>query len=314
MTPGELLAHFFDLRGDSDSDTARFSDFRHNNDLCPRFQKNVDALLSTYSSYYADAQDIQGMSDEGVDVLLRYVDRNGSRMRAGIQVKSHKEFEDWMKKSERGGGSMVEKLLAQYGRAKNNAKINDYYIVLCTNEEVHRDWIRQITAAFKNFEDVKVITPKKALAFFEMSDDEVSLNVTRILCADDPLLKGAQNQMTTLGYAKAYMLLHLTCYALSSSSRADDNLLLSLFEDCSPLQDEHDVTVDPYLLGNILSFFEDSNIIEREDGGSEIFTINISNLPASLCAIYFDQKYRNNHDSKDMAEYLCNLLEIDALV
>ena len=151
MSPGELLAHFLDLRGVKATDTAAFRQYRHNDDLCPRFQRNVDALLDAYS-YHADAHDIQSMSDQGVDVLLRYVNAEGERRRAGLQIKSHKEFEDWAAKR---GPSMIDTLKLQHSRAKHDAKIGDYFIVLCTDAQQHREQIRQIgscvqklTAAF----------------------------------------------------------------------------------------------------------------------------------------------------------------------
>ena len=47
-------------------------------------------------SHRTDVHDTQGPRDEGVDVLLNYADYDGQH-RAGLQIKSHHEIEDWRK-------------------------------------------------------------------------------------------------------------------------------------------------------------------------------------------------------------------------
>jgi hypothetical protein len=300
MSPGELLAHFLDLRGIKDAATADFHKYRHNDDLCPRFQRKVDALLMAYSSYHADVQDIQSMSDEGVDVLMRYVNDAGESRKACLQIKSHWEFEEWIAKR---GGSMTEKLLAQHSRATHNAKINDYFIVLCTDADAHRDRIRQIRSTFKTYDTVRIVAPAKALAFFEMSESEIMFEVTRLLCADDPLLKAARHEMERRSDAEAYMLIHLACSALSGDETNEEGLF-SLFDDWASLQEDPEAPGVPPI-EDVVNALEDDGIIDRDSGYTKI---NIHRLPTALCAIYFDLKHR--HRIRDMADALCKLLDV----
>jgi hypothetical protein len=299
MSPGELLAHFLDLRGVADATTAEFQKYRHNNDLCQRFQRNVDALLMAYSSYHADVQDIQSMSDEGVDTLMRYVNDARESRRACLQIKSHWEFAEWIAKR---GGSMTEKLIAQHSRAIHNAKIDEYFIVLCTDADAHRNQIRMITSAFKNYPDVRIVLPSKAFAFFQMSEAEITLEVTRLLCSDDPLLAAARKEMARRGDAEAYMLTHLACRALSGEE-TNEELLFQLFDGWAELQGAPEA---PSLPGieDVVNSLESDDILDRDAGDR----INIHRLPTELCALYFDIKHR--HRIQDMADYLCKLMEV----
>jgi len=300
LSPAELVAHFFDLRGVTETETQAFRELRHNKDLCPRFRRNVDALLTSYSAYHADVHDIQSMSDEGVDVLLRCTMEGSSAWRIGLQVKSYPEFEDWVAKR---GSSMTEKLVAQHSRATHNAKVDDYYIVLCTDANEHRGQIRQIVSTFKNYASVRVIIPQKALAFYQMWEDLISIEVTRLLCADDLLLTAARDEMQRLEDAEAYLLIHLACSALAGDEIGRDDIS-RMFSDWKELQENEDGK-DRDMLVNFINGFEEQNILDVID---EDYSVRIQNLPASLCALYFDLKHR--HEIRDMAEHLCSLLGV----
>jgi hypothetical protein len=293
MTPGELLAYFLDLRGVVDEETEQFRRFQHNDDLCPGFYRNVDALVTAYCSYRTAVWDVQGPTDQGVDVLLCYRDAEGEARRSALQIKSFQEFASWSKRR-----PMTETLLAQHSRARNTAKIDKYYIVCCTDLVLHRDRIRQISAAFMNYEDVKVIVPTKALPFFVMSEQGVSIEVTRVLCSDDPLFRSAQVELENLTDTHARMLIHLVCRALGESPVGDEWELLDLFESVGHSDGDRAAI-------EALSALERANVIDRD---SETFTINVPNLPVALCALYFEQKYRSARWSRDLEHYLNELL------
>lgn len=70
---------------------------------------------------------------------------------------------------------------AQYTAAMQNLKVDDYYLLLCTDEIEHEQQIRLICSELKQFERLKIVLPRQALAFFDMHDFRVRAYVTRIL-------------------------------------------------------------------------------------------------------------------------------------
>lgn len=302
MDPGELLAYFLDLRGRSDAETKIFSKYRHNDDLCPRFYSNVDALLNTYNSYRCDAADIQGITDDGVDVLLRYTTLDGVRKRSGLQIKSDLEFQNWRKDSK-----LIDTLHAQHSRARYDAKVDDYYIVLCADAAKYRDHVRRISSAFKNHDDVKVVPPEKALAFFGLSDFDVTLKTTRLLCADDPLLSRAQAELQHLHPAHALLLVHLTCKVFEDSASGSEEDLIDQLEELIESLPEPPFDKDQCVV-DVINALDQSNVIQRNP---PIYEILIPNLSISLCALYFDQRHRLAREGVLLERHLTGLLEIE---
>ena len=95
LDPGEMLAEILKGRRGRSADTERLASLRHDRDLCPRVHNRIKAMLDVYAAYRQDAHDIQGLRDEGVDILLKYRDRDDNEHLAGVQIKSHAEFDEW---------------------------------------------------------------------------------------------------------------------------------------------------------------------------------------------------------------------------
>jgi hypothetical protein len=133
QTPVEVLAEMLKGRRSSVAGTQRFKKLRHDRDLLPQFEENIEAILDVFKAYRSEAHDMQGMRDDGVDILLKY-EEDGSEHRVGLQIKSNDEFEKWVKKKL----NLVEKLKAQYAAAIENTNIHDYYIILCAYDREYR--------------------------------------------------------------------------------------------------------------------------------------------------------------------------------
>src|SRR6476620_12008411 len=181
LSPAELLAELLSLRTRFSNETARFRNLRHNRDLCPRFADQIDAMMDVYKRHRTDVHDIQGVRDNGVDVLLRYKTESEALYKVGIQLKSYKELEDELK----GRPSLFQVLKSQCLEAISNLRVDEWVLVLCTDEVEHLGLVRAICSEFKSVEKVKVIEPRQALAFYELKPVELASRVSTLLCAED---------------------------------------------------------------------------------------------------------------------------------
>lgn len=282
--PGELLAHFLDLRGPSEDETSAFCRVRHNHDLCPRFRRNVDALLTTYSGYRTSAHDLQGFNDDGVDVMLRYEIDSGEPQYAALQIKSDQEFDTWKE------GDMIRSLRAQYGQAILNRQVDRYYIVLCVDAVKHRDRVRSVVSNFADKENVRVIIPQKALAFFGLTEQDLQLMATRLLCADDPLMLAARKHVEDWGRPRVKLLLGVIRHTFETGPSCSLDFLQCLFTaTCEPVSSASDEGGQDFV--DAVEWLEGGNIIEPSPDG-ETFSIDATALSVPLCAIYFDQRHR----------------------
>ena len=285
LTPAEMLSELLAIRGYTKTDTERFKTLRHNRDLCPQFRERVSVMLDAYMSHRTDVHDTQGPRDDGVDVMLNYED--DGQHRVGLQIKSYYEIEQWAKGLDK---NFILTLKAQHASAINNVKVEDYYILLCTDEISHEKQIRMICSELKQFERLKIVLPRQALAFYEMVDIEVRACVTRFLCERDSVLEAALKVIDKMPKDRAYLTLALICRAFEGDIRVSQDALLAMHEDWVEVDPDSDPNGDRI-----------SDLVQELEGAGlsmpdEYFLIEINALPASLCAMYFDQKQRHGGD------------------
>ena len=68
-----LVDELLRYRRTAPSETKAFARLKHNADLCPRFQQKLESILGSFEKYRKIVYDIQGLHDEGTDILLREV-------------------------------------------------------------------------------------------------------------------------------------------------------------------------------------------------------------------------------------------------
>jgi hypothetical protein len=292
-TPAETLSELLSIPGLNETDTARFKSATHDKHLCPTFQKRVSAMMDAYMSHRSDVHNTQGPRDNGIDVLLVY-DYAVETRRVGLQIKSHGEIAKWAAGND---PNFVKTLKAQYAAATQ--RVDDYYIVLCTDEVVHSRQIRTICSEMAGWARLKIVLPRQALACFEMDDDDVRAFVTRFLCADDGVLKAA---LATVDTERPYeSLMRLACLCrllLTAQAELTDADLQELYVRATGQQDAQclpDLLWDPQSLG-----------LEVVNGGD--FRIDLSSLPRPLCALFYDSLVRHPRDEDEMLNYLARLL------
>jgi hypothetical protein len=237
-------------------------------------------------------------------VLLRYETEDGDAKRSALQLKSYDEFVAWTKAEKGSGNSLIEKLGAQHSRAVRHAKINDYYIVLCTDAAEHQNQIRAVCAEFTELPNIKVVIPEKALPFFEMSELEVRIAVTRLLCAGDHLLKGATADLHKAPPPCRFMLVNIVCRAFEQGSDVAVDDLVAMYNDALEqgyISKRGDIGDE----GEAVNWLEDRSYISCDDAG-ETYKIEVTNLPVSLCALYFDTRHRQGRG--ELAEFLIQVL------
>ena len=296
LTPAEMLSELLGVKGYTRADTARFKALRHDRDLCPQFRERVSAMLDAYMSHRTDVHDTQGPRDEGVDVMLNYEDDGQHRL--GLQIKSYSEIEEWAKRSNK---NFVQTLKAQYASALQNVKVADYYILLCTDEMEHEKQIRTICSELKQYEHLKIVRPRQALAFYEMDDIEVRGFVTRLLCKHDSVLEAALNVMNGMPKDRAYLTLALICRAFDGDIFVSQGDLMKIHQDWLEVDPNSDLDGDR--LADLAQELDGAGLTMTDTD----FTIDISALPVSLCAMYFDQKQRHGGD---LLEHLTALLGV----
>lgn len=297
LSPLEMLSELVSLDGVDIEDTKRFVQMRHDKHLCPGFRDQVEVMLSTYKSHRTDVQDVQGMRDDGVDVHLRY-NQDGDHF-VGLQIKSHKEIEDWKTKRD---PYFIMKLKAQLAAAVANAEVDYYYVLLCTDESAHKNQIRTICSELKKFNKVRIVRPRQALTFFELDDAWISSFVTRILCESDPLLKAARDKAFSMEGDHAFMLLTLMCMACEGKRNVTGELMVEIYGEWNELAPSvaPDLERLPVLLGLL-----DGNGLNFPTYGES--SLAIADFPTPWTALYFDQRHRLGGDVRTR---LAQLLEI----
>lgn len=283
FTPLELLSEL--LCGDpvDEASTARFADYAHNKDLCPGFRKRILRVFNTYQKHRFDVHDVQAQADKGVDVFVS-VDSDDGSIAVGLQIKSDKEIVDW-----KAGRSkdFITRLRNQYTQAIQERGVDQLYLVLCADAVAHRDHLREITTRFADYDRLKIVMPDAALGFFGLSEIELDVAVTRLLCARDYVLREARRSVRDLPTGGTALALVLIFRALDGETRMTHDEYSEFLEDaCS----EHEVDDPQALLAALDGFIVD------DVGVHDPYRIIPDRAPA-VCALYYDQLARHGDAS-----------------
>jgi len=300
-SPGEILSQLIFLGRSRPDATKKFKLLAHNNDLCPTFHDKVETILKSYNRHKTSALDIQGFRDNGADILFTFEDEDGKKDAVALQVKSQKEIEDDIKRP-KGQVSLVRDLKAQRTEAQSKHRISMYYILLCCDIDLHRDYVRKVAAEFTSLDDVKIVTPQHALYFYDLDHADIAANCARILCRTDFVVRKARDELNDLNPAHRRILIG------SIVSHLEGTLTLSI-------DDVHSFAAPIFLPddGQLIDQADDAvqalmwdRFFETIDG--EKFTVDATNYPA-LRALYFDLNVRHGLTSDSAFKYLLTITE-----
>ncbi len=301
LNPGELLAELMKGRRVTPEATGRFARLKHDKDLCPKFSLQVNTMLDVYRAYGHEAHDIQGFSDDGVDVLLKYEDRNGQSRRAGIQIKSEDEFVQWERKTL----PLISKLKAQHGEAVANVGVDEFYIVPCVDAVKHQSRIRTLCSQLKNFKPCTIIEPTDALGLFEMDGMEIWARSTRLLCAHDKVLTSAIDELDAEAPDTAFFLVALVCQAFGGDLQVKTTDLTDLWSEWEDFAGE--AAGRSERVSDILATLQDAGVLKYVGWDYELA---VDRLPTALCALYFDQKVRALDVRSELRHHLLSLVAL----
>jgi len=300
LTPAEILAELIKGRRTSVGATRRFVKLKHDKDLVPHFTEQIDSILDVYKAYEMDAHDIQGIRDDGVDLLLRF-DHDDVQRRVGLQIKSNDEFDQWAKKKL----NMVEKLKAQYSAARENARVDYYYVLICADDRAHRKRVRTVCSEFKNFRHCTVIEPRDALGFYDMSPRDLMVRTTRLLCDTDVILRQALREADSVEADVAFFLTSLVCHAFFRGTCVEEENLVELWSQWSELAENGAKPNDH--MADIFENLVDDGVLEFD---RDRYVIDTAQLPSGLCALFFDLRVRKLESDTNIRDYIVGLLEL----
>lgn len=207
--PEHLLWDLLTYRRGPLEATRAFVNMTHNADLCPAFTRRCDDILSAFGKYEDISYDIQGLRDEGTDVLVR-LGSNQESLVVCIQVKSHAEVV---------AAGVIDKLILQWQRSVDHyaEKLLHYYIVLCADGMVALNRVRDIQAEFAKKPQVTVIAPELAWPFLRYSTMAIDALVRAKAGEDDVVVRAALQISADLTPTELAILLYCINQTLGSS-------------------------------------------------------------------------------------------------
>ena len=192
--------------------TKLFTNWKHNSDILPKMQGQLEVLRDARGKFQAVVYDIQGIHDEGSDIVIRYHIDDKPDDLICFQVKS---FDDLAKKDYLQGLKPQRDDTFRSGRQPQH-----YFIVLCTDSVAHKSKIREIMAAFKNAERTEVIEPAYAFTFLHHPKARIEAYVKRSLEIEDIVLKLALESIEIPSPSARALVIYMTVKSVLTGKRS----------------------------------------------------------------------------------------------
>ncbi len=203
--------------------TSNFKRWKHNNDIIPKLQKQLEMILASYGKFQPVVYDTQGILDDGSDLILRH--REVSSVEREFEIISFqvKSYDDLCKKN------YMQELKAQRDDTfRKVAGLNYYFLVLCTDGIEHKNKIRNIAAEFRSAERTEIIEPDFAYTFLHHSQTRIDALVKRTLEAEDIVFKKALDILEIPSpSARALALFLAVQFSATGQASIDRNLITS---------------------------------------------------------------------------------------
>jgi len=163
--------------------TSIFRTWKHNTDMLPRLQKQLEMVLEAYGKFQHAVYDTQGIHDDGSDLVLHY---RPERSDEGLELVCFqvKSFDDLGKKT------YMQELKAQRDDSfRKVVGLHYWYLLLCTDAKAHKNRVRSIMAEFRSAYRTEVIEPAFAYTFFHHPKTRIEALVKRSMEADDAVFR-----------------------------------------------------------------------------------------------------------------------------
>ena len=192
--------------------TAAFRRMKHNSDLLPKLQTQLEVLLKAHGRFREVIYDTQGIHDDGVDALIRIPSTTPDTIPRiiGFQVKS---FDDMNKPG------YLKDLKAQHSDAIRKVQGLDYYVImLFTDMNKHRDRVRNVMTEFRSTPDTEVVEPQFAYPFLHQPETRIDAIATRMVESSDLVFREALSEMNSYeGPSARALVVYLTVESVVKS-------------------------------------------------------------------------------------------------
>lgn len=321
-TIGDAITRLIRYQRVRDSATSYFQSVKHNLDILPGLQRQLETVLTAYGKFQPIVYDTQGIRDDGSDIVLRYHASNtqAAPTLLGFQVKS---FDDLGKKT------YLQELKAQRDDSfRKVVGLEQYYILLCTDAAVHREKIRSIAAEFRSATATVVVEPPYALTFLRHPRTRVEALVKRLHETDDIVFRTAMDSLEFSTPSAKALAIYLVIKSLTSGesefairSLSETVVLRGIYEELREQQaqeskgdnyDEYDE--DLVQLGE----FDDQLAADLSDLETDVVDFQASGETVvvrrerviSLTAVAADALARYEYNDAELISYMYSLMGV----
>jgi hypothetical protein len=225
----KLIYDLMLFRRSSYTSTKAFSKLKHNDDLCPRFEKQIELIFYSFEKYRRITYDIQGFRDQGTDIIARLPVADDYQFIC-FQIKSEGDLKE---------ANYLKTLKSQvFDTESTYQKLLDYYVVLCpdmndweakrkrdlkTKRETGREdqspppidknkqnQIRTIKAEFANRQtSIHIIDPEYAITFLSLTSVQIDAAIKNKLGAEDIVFRKTLELIETSTATERALLFYL---------------------------------------------------------------------------------------------------------
>lgn len=217
----QIIDYFVRMHRTLVIETREFKTLRHNEDLCPRFQYQLETILRAMGKFEPWVYDTQGFHDRGADVVIRVRNERASDHERpelfAFQIKSYADFRQ---------PDLFRTLKAQRDDAfRKIANLSAYYLALCTDEHKDKAIVRNIEAEFQDAERTLIIEPTYCLNFIRLPERKIEGSVTRIEQAEDIVFRRALETIDLPSPTAALLALYVATLESERATALNANVL-----------------------------------------------------------------------------------------
>jgi hypothetical protein len=166
----KLIHELLKFRPAEPSATQIFSLMKHDAELLPKFKSRIEAAFSAFDKYQRITYEIQGLRDEGTDVLLKERDEDYRDSYFCFQIKSEWDIqqEDYLK-------TLKAQLFDT--RRRYQSGLREYFIVLCFSVMTLE---KQKRRKFQKIQEPRWIEDRKREIKSEKSNERLLWRTSRL--------------------------------------------------------------------------------------------------------------------------------------
>jgi hypothetical protein len=304
-----LVDELLRYRRTAPSETKAFARLKHNADLCPRFQQKLESILGSFEKYRKIVYDIQGLHDEGTDILLREVVAENPWFIC-LQIKSEDDLH---------AKDILKSLKAQFFDScqRYGDALVEYYVLLCCDAKKNKDIIRAIAKQFDKQENVTLIEPEYTLSFLNLNERTIDAIIKAKLGNEDVVYQKALGLVARFSPTERavvfyfiWRLIYRNAQEISFAELKSADFLRRIYESTKKqyaLRRNVEPVIDESLARDI-EYLCDHMISQTSDG---LYTLDFKGI-TPLVAIIVDGQTRYGYEDNELLMYMMDVFDIEA--